>query len=158
MLSCPQQYDQATDQLNRVSVSLASSVLFGTMAACLLPMTHKVETGALTSCILIGLAVCLYFTWITIKSASIGGACMKQEGFGCRDIDALKTGMAQAINWMVSFVALWVLIQMYRDRMSAWALVGVYMGMSSLGSVMASSAVAWVDSMLGQTFKECTTA
>jgi len=66
---------------------------------------RRLETGTIACSVIAGAAVLSFFSWITTTTAN--NACLKAT-MKCSDLESIQKPGAQAINWMVSFIALFV--------------------------------------------------
>jgi len=153
-VECERTMEETRDQAKGALAIMVSLVIMGTVVACILPKSHKVETGVLTSCLLIGLAACSLIAWATLKVSSMS-KCARETGFTCDDMMSISGSMTQAINWMASIAAVWIVIHMYRSRAGPWEMIGSYVGVNLLGVLVAVLAGLWVINVLREKFPEC---
>jgi len=135
-------------QAKTVAQVLAVAVIASVILVCVREtgMQSKLEMGTITCSVMGAAAVLAFFSYVTVTTDTT--PCL-QENLQCEDTDMIKTPAAQAINWMASFIALAVVLNMYRNRAGVWHLIGAYILISLLGLSAAMGFSAYVDHTVG---------
>lgn len=144
-MSCPHEAQMGARAKN-VARILAVLVIAAVVLVCVMHANRRLETGTIACSVFAAAAVLSFFSWVTTTTAN--DACLKASS-GCPDVEAIQQPAAQAINWMASFIALFVVLRMYRAQSGAWSMVGAYAAISVAGLVLSMVFASWVQSTIG---------
>jgi len=111
----------------------------------------RLEMGTIACSVSAAAAVVAFFSYVTVTTQRT--PCLRDD-LRCGDDEKIKSPAVQAINWMASFIALGVVLHMYRQQSGVWHLIGAYAAISLLGVSAAMGFSAYVDHALGSTLAQ----
>jgi len=107
--------------------------------------TGNFEYTTLTSSMAIACLITVFLGWASFETNR--SFCLRLD-IGCEGSENLASGIASGINSMASVLTIAAVLYMYRAQTGAWMMIGAYLLIGAVGSIVASVAAELVQKHL----------